>query len=845
MGYELNYTVSKMNNSFAVHTFFIYRILMNKLIFCFVLAMGCLGGMQAQSSSEIFLKMKQFKKAGKVLYIAAHPDDENTRLLSYLVNNRNIETAYLSITRGDGGQNLIGTEQGDVLGLIRTHELLQARKIDGAKQYFTRAKDFGFSKSATEVFKLWPDSIVLYDVVKIIRQFQPDIIITRFPDDERAGHGQHEASAMLAKKAFILAADPKAFPDQIEQGLEVWETQRLFWNTFRFGGQNTTSEDQLKIKVGELIPLLGKHDGELAAESRSQHKSQGFGMPSIYENSLEYFTQWAGATASTDLLENISTDWLNDEEEKYWNGVMQDFNFENPRQILGYLLDFKNQLTKVKKFEKYPAKEQLLNEIIIAASGIHVDAYINDPFVFHKDSLNGNIRIISPIENTMMFKLQVNDSLVYKLDTYDTTSLQKSIVKNISQTNFKYKIGEKDFLSNEYWMRNEWNPYYFNVDKKSFVGAPVNPPIFTATVGIIIEGIPIDITVPVVYRTVDPIDGEIHQPIKLLPQLKVGVAQNIILKKEDPIAVWLEPIRNFSYDSLVVEWRSKEAVNYTRLKKGTLKKGQTELVQLKNFSFPKQATKITPYVYVYHNGTVDTISTKLEWKTYKHIPTILWHEKNEINIEPTPIKIAKTNIAYIAGAGDKVAASLSMMGYKVTHLSPAEVNLQTLKQFDAILMGVRALNISTELTDKEAVFMKYIEEGGNLIVQYNTNNQLGRLNSFGPYPYNISRKRVVDENSPIKFELPNHSTLNFPNKLEKSDFEGWVQERGLYFADQFDERYQTPLAFQDFNEPFENGGLIIAKHGKGHFVYTGIAFFRQLPAGVIGAHKLLANIIAL
>lgn len=802
-------------------------------------------GVNAQSSSEIFLKMKQFQKAGKVLYIAAHPDDENTQLLSYLVNNRHVETAYLSITRGDGGQNLIGTEQGDVLGLIRTHELLAARRVDGAQQFFTRAKDFGFSKSANEVFKLWPDSIVLYDVVKIIRQFQPDIIITRFPDDERAGHGQHEASAILAKKAFILAADPKAFPDQINQGLQPWESKKLFWNTFRFGGQNTTSNDQLKITVGQSIPLLGKSDGVLAAESRSQHKSQGFGVANNYDTSSEYFVQWGGTTSTQDLLEGANSNWLDQEENQRWNEIIREFSFEQPSKILYYLLDFKNALSRNKKLENNPYKEKLLNELIIACSGIQVDAFIQQPFIFSNDSINGTVRVFSPVKNTILYSVKLNDRIIYKLDIYDTASVSNSLVSSSNQTNFKFFVDKSAKESTEYWMQYAGNPYLFPHPTESFTGKPISAPLYIARVGIIIEGHPFDIEVPLVYRYVDPIDGEIHQPVKILPKAKVAVTRNLILKKEDPIAIVIEPLKSFQYDSIVVEWKSNENIYYSRFKKGSLKKGETIITSPNNFIFPKKSTQLNPTVKIYDKNGVEEIHSKVEWKTYKHIPTLVWEEKNSISINPVPIKIAKTKVAYIAGAGDKVAESLSMMGYQVTHLQLSEINLNKLKEFDAVVFGVRALNIHAELMDKENIFMDYISNGGNVIVQYNTNNQLGRLNSFGPYPYVISRKRVVDENSPYKLELPQHPALNFPNKIEKEDFNGWIQERGLYFADQIDEKYQTPLSFQDVNEPYEKGSLIIAKHGKGHFVYTGIAFFRQLPAGVIGAHKLLANLIAL
>ncbi len=800
----------------------------------------------AQTSSEILLKMLQFQQAGKVLYLAAHPDDENTQLLSYLVNNRKYETAYLSVTRGDGGQNLIGTEQGDVLGLIRTHELLAARKVDGAQQFFTRAKDFGFSKSAKEVFQLWPDSIVLYDVVKVIRQFQPDIIITRFPDDERAGHGQHEASAILAKKAFAMAADANAFADQLADGLQPWQTKRIFWNTFRFGGMNTTAPDQLKVQVGQFLPLLGKNDGQLAAESRSQHKSQGFGVAASHALSDEFFVQWGGSPAVKDLMEGVANEWLSEVEQNAWKNILQKYAVDKPYESLYRLLEFKNELDKNKKLAQYPAKNKLLNDIILAVSGLKMDAFIQQPFVFKGDSLTGTIRVFSTREDVVMHTLRLNNTQLYKLDIYDTISVQKSIVKNSNIVPFSYKITESEQNSIEYWMQATSTAYLFSFDQHRFKGTPVNPPIFNVTVGLVLAGYPIEFNMPVEYKVVDPIDGELYHPVKILPYIKVKTVQNIVLKKEDPVAVQIEALKSFEYDSILVEWSgSNNEKYYTKQGKGTFQVGQKLLVTPAKFVFPAKATRLTPLVYLYRNNSIDTISGSTEWKSYKHIPTIFWKENIDINIHPAPVRIAKSNIAYIAGAGDKVAEYLSMIGFHVSHLTPDEVSLAALKKYDAVIFGVRALNVYPALAAKEADFMQYVQEGGNVIVQYNTNNQLGKLGSFGPYPYQISRNRVVDESSPVKINNATHSALNFPNKIDLSDFNGWVQERGLYFADQIDNRYQTPLSFQDAGEPFNNGSLIIAKHGKGNFVYTGIAFFRQLPAGVMGAYKLFANLIAL
>ncbi|MEN9458317.1 MAG: hypothetical protein RL135_895, partial [Bacteroidota bacterium] len=264
---------------------------------------------ELNGSAAIFQQLQKLQVLGSVLYIAAHPDDENNSLLPYLAKEKKYRTAYLSLTRGDGGQNLIGPEQGVELGLIRTQELLAARQIDGAEQYFTSAYEFGFSKTANETLQYWDRKKVLADMVWVIRKFQPDIIVNRFPPDARAGHGHHASSAVLSIEAFTAAADPNQFPEQLKQGVFVWQAKRLVWNTFNFGGANTTSENQLKIDAGVYNPFLGQSYGEVGGEARSMHKSQGEGRPRRKGPVFEYFTTIAGDTAKTSLMDGITTDW--------------------------------------------------------------------------------------------------------------------------------------------------------------------------------------------------------------------------------------------------------------------------------------------------------------------------------------------------------------------------------------------------------------------------------------------------------------------------------------------------------------------------------------------------------
>lgn len=360
------------------------------------------------NSADILLRLKKLKVTGNVLYIAAHPDDENTRLLAYLANEKLYRTGYLSLTRGDGGQNLIGDEQGIELGLIRTQELLAARKIDGAEQFFSRAYDFGFSKHTEEALEKWNEQLILSDVVWVIRNFQPDVIITRFPPDSRAGHGHHSASAVLAEKAFYAAADSTKFPEQLKDGITTWKSTRILWNTFNFGGQNTQSETQLKINVGGYNTLLGKSYGEIAAESRSQHKSQGFGVPAQRGDAWEYFSFTAGDTAINDLMDNVETGWAKTgkitssayiRSSKLLDTLINTFSYEHPEKTVKGLVQLYQIIMGSGDYILSPLqKSKKLQEIaglIKACSGLYFEATTNTPYAVAGDSLRVTLNVIN------------------------------------------------------------------------------------------------------------------------------------------------------------------------------------------------------------------------------------------------------------------------------------------------------------------------------------------------------------------------------------------------------------------------------------------------------------------
>jgi len=712
----------------------------------------------AYSSSDIFLKIKKLKVLGSVLYFAAHPDDENTRLIAWLSNDQLLRTGYLSLTRGDGGQNLIGDEQGIELGLIRTQELLAARRIDGGEQFFTRAFDFGFSKSTGEALKVWGKDKILSDAVWVIRKFQPDVIITRFPPDSRAGHGHHSASAVLAREAFKAAADKNAFPEQFRYGVQPWQAKRILWNGYNFDGAATAESDKIHVDAGGFSPLLGKSYGEIAAEGRSQHKSQGFGVAPSRGEMVENFSHTDGSEARKTLTDGVDIGWQRIGARKIEvliDLILSRYDLNDPSLSVPLLVGLYKQINELSPCYWKTVKLEELQDIICYASGTWLDAYSSQAFVKQGESMVVNFSVNNRQGAAVRF-----DSIV--INKFDTV-LNKITEKN-KNVNFSGKINVPANMpvSQPYWLEEKMSDGSYNVKNQELIGIADPLPAFSAVFNITIEGRQFAFKRSVKYKHTDPVRGEVYEPLIVVPA-----------------------IGNVS------------------------KYGQLRHIH------------------------------------YDHIPDIYYFRNDTVKITLNDVKAAGKKIGYIEGAGDKVPAALALMGYDVTILKERDITPDYLSQFDAVMTGIRAYNVHAYLFDRNEVFNEYVKSGGNFIVQYNVNSFSGMQNAIGPYPFTISRERITDEHSPVKFLLPGHPVLNYPNRITQLDFENWKQERGIYFAEQIDPAFKMPLSMADPGEEQQNGSLLIAAYGKGTFVYTGIVFFRELPAGVNGAYRLLANIIAL
>lgn len=812
-----------------------FLLLIFTLLFCFSFAQNP----ETVTAAEIFLRLKKLNVLGTALYIAAHPDDENSRLIAYFSEDRLYRTGYLSMTRGDGGQNLIGDEQGVELGLIRTQEMLAARRVDHAEQFFSRAFDFGFSKSTEEALRIWGKEKALSDVVWVIRKFQPDIIITRFPEDSRAGHGHHSASAVLAHEAFSAAADPNRFPEQFKYGVKPWQAKRVLWNTFNFGNTNTTSEDQLKIDDGLYNPILGKSYGEIAAESRTNHKSQGAALVRTRGQSTEYFTTVAGDAPHTDVMDGVNTTWSRVEGgekiEPLVDEVIKNYSLSNPEKSVPALVNVYKELMKLKDGYWKNQKMKEVQRLIEDCTGLWLEATVRNGYIAQGETMQ--------VSFTMLDRLNTHASVSeISVDEFDTLYKQELLYdKNYSFTK-AISVSATKPITQPYWLAEEMSPGSFNVKDQTLIGDPQSKPSFEVKFHINIEGQDFIFTRPIQYRFNDPVKGDLYEPLTVLPPITASFDPSLIVFTDNEEKDFDVYTQNHAGNNIQPE------ITLTNTSKLNVKAAANNYNSTFSYS-AKPATNQTSVFYssaeLKINGKTDS-AKELRTISYEHIPRIDYFRDAKAKFVIADIKTSGKHIGYIEGAGDKVPECLQQMGYDVVLLKEKDISATFLNQFDAIIAGIRAYDVHDWLFSKYNVLMDYVKGGGNLIVQYNRSNRIGTDNGkISPYHFTITNARVTDEEAKVDFLIPDHPVLNFPNKITDKDFEGWIQERGIYFAGSVDQNFQTVFGMNDPGESQQKGSLLIADYGKGKFVYTGLVFFRELPAGVPGAYRLLANIIAL
>jgi len=796
-------------------------------------------------AAEIKFQMEKLGVLGRVLYLAAHPDDENTTLIAYLSKGKMYQTAYLSCTRGDGGQNLIGSEQGSELGLIRTEELLGARSIDGGRQFFTTANDFGFSKSATETLDFWGHDRILANIVWVIRNYQPDIIITRFPADARAGHGHHWTSAILAHEAFKAAADPNQFAGQLKY-VKPWQAKRLLWNTFNFGHSNTTAADQFHIQTGGYNALLGKSYGEIAAASRSMHKSQGFGVAPYMGKRLEYFKTIEGQAPTVSLMDGVVTSWsrisggaaigqLLDQANKAFNPL-------SPAASVPLLLEIYKHIQALPEsvFKAEKAKET--KDLIVACLGLFVDATTSDPVLVQGSSNNIQLRIV----NHSSIDLNLTS---LSLDGQSTLINQPLKEDEDFTRQLPLNIAENHPITEPYWLTNAHPIGYYKLDRPDslqVIGRPLNPPPYEVRLQLRVKGTEMPVTVPVLYRHTDEVKGELYQPLVIAPPVTVNITDPVVVLSEQlsekTLRVAVKAFKDHTAGKLHIEVPAGFTVVENDLPFNLEKAGNSQ-----DLAFTLQ---LLPGLK--NSRSLDAaVSAVVEGKSYdrgiqviehSHVPTITLFPVATTHLVGLDIKTTGKNLGYIEGAGDLVPAALAQLGYRVTSINvnttPAE-----LAKFDAIITGIRAYNINPLLRALQPKLLNYVKQGGVLVVQYNKNAKMV-TDQLGPYPFTVTGDRVTEEDASVKFLLPQDPAMQYPNQLEKADFDGWIQERGLYFTGNVDEKYRKLFEMHDTGSPELDGSTILCNYGKGKYVYTALDFFRELPAGVPGAFRLFVNLLA-
>jgi len=791
-----------------------------------------------KTTSEIYVNLEKVHSLKRVLYIAAHPDDENTRALAWFSLGEKAETAYLSLTRGDGGQNLIGDELSEDLGVLRTQELLAARRIDGARQYFTRAVDFGYSKSADESLEKWGESDILSDVVLVIRQFKPDVIITRFPADKRAGHGHHTAATLLALEAFEKAADPAYLPNQVAE-YGAWKTTSIYWNSSVWWDKelSTTAKNDPQYMVQEIggyNSLLGMSYNEIGTLARSQHKCQGFGAIVERGSLTEYFQYLGGKQLQESFFENNTMTWTKLVSKKYsdeFDALLADFDFKSLENNIPALLSIRKKLNVVPASNLDAIRKEKvaqLDRIIVDCLGLYAEIVSSDyAYVQGEDfKIKYNLTNRSS-RNVQLMSIQVRE-MVLLLEKNKTTSKEISIQNNHDN-------------SSPYWLKNAFGNV-FKIDDPSDLGKAEGEATFRENLTFIIDGDRIQLEIPVTYKWRDPSYGERRRNVISAPNFSANFDQkSIILKpgQEKTIRVKVHAYKENLSDELKINAPDGWEVSPQSFPITTTDRHEEVWVEIKIKS--KETSKRGDLVLTDSKGKELKSLTEI---TYDHIPTQVIYKPATLICIPLKADIVEGNVAYINGAGDAVAAAVTQLGFNVTAFEVSDLATLDLSKFQSVILGIRIYNIHPELRNFDSKLFEYVSNGGNLVMQYNTAGRSASGKTFGPIPFELSRKRVTEEDSKVTFLAPDHQIMNRPNKITQVDFNNWVQERGLYFADNWDEAYTPLFSWNDNGEDPVEGALIVAKHGKGQFVYTGISFFRELPNGVEGAYRLFANILS-
>ena len=836
-----------------------------------------------KGASVLVRQLKRLQTTASVLHIGAHPDDEDSALVAYHARSMNARTAYLSITRGSGGQNIIGSEQSDALGVIRTEELLQARNLDGAEQYFTSAKDYGFSKHNNEVVKFWPENMVLRDIVRTIREFRPDVIVSRWNGTMSDGHGHHQYSGYIIPLAIEAAADSSRYPEQIEEGIRPWKVKKLFVDA-RYN-HNAENQSLLEIDTGENDPVVGRSPYEIGMQGRSQHRTQQMGslelkgkQISILERtySSSYFPE-----EETSIFDGIDTEIIKlvnyeakpsrklanllKELDEINKRLIIDYDILDPAKLIPDLLYSRDITLDAIKYSKSDELTRLLNEkiseiehAVFFASGIKIDAFINKETLIPGSLAEIAIRVFIPEENSV----EVVSSEIISPDNWSISPIENKRLSNEislrriddADKNFTYRarVPIDTEITQPYWLiKNIEEAIYDWSDSGASKTKSFDDPVLKSRVELMIHDKKIFFESEIKYRERDRIRGELLRRVDIVPKISIEPSTKLLIvpisKKLEPIDIRLA-IRNNSNEKIkgIVKlavpnnWEiTPPEVNFTL---DINKKIDSFIFSIKvPENIETGEYDINAYSII-DNKKYENTMIEIE---YPHINTHRIYKKANTNIKVVDVVIEEVKTGYVMGSGDMIPESLEELGVNVSLLSDQDLTTGDLSNFNVIVIGIRASQTRSAFVDNNQRLLDFVKNGGTMIVQYQQPDFAEK--KLAPYEVTMARNiRVVDETAPIKILEPDHPIFNFPNKITTDDFNNWVQERNNYNFTDFDRKNFVPLTeAHDEGEPLSDGAMLYAKIGKGHYVYTSYSWFRQLPNGVVGAYRIFANLLSL
>nr|MBA3439641.1 PIG-L family deacetylase [Pyrinomonadaceae bacterium] len=840
--------------------------------------------------------LRRLQTTASAMHIAAHPDDEDTALIARLARGDGARIAYLSLTRGEGGQNVIGTELFEALGVIRTEELLQARRLDGGDQFFTRAYDFGFTKTRAEAAEKWGEREVLGDMVRAIRLYRPLVIVTRFSGTPNDGHGQHQLAGHLAPLAFRAAGDPAQFPEQIREGLRPWQPRKLYQSEGFRRSADPKEQATLRVDTGHYDPLFGRSYFEIAMEGRSQHKSQEMGVLELRgpQSSGMRLVESHVQSANKDeqLFGNLDTSItgiartasITDPKiisdltviEKAAARALADYNALHPQRIIPALsegLDATRRVRASLAQSSSPAadaqaeaelllkrKEQEFSEALERAAGVQVDVLADSETVAPGESLGIAVRVFTAnsadASLIRMESLQLRAPDGWRVEQLAGTSQvaasdlprRREVPQAVAY--FRVTVPLSAPLTEPYWLREPRAGYLFKWPAGvPYAATPLAPTLISGEAKLRVGNTPVEVSKPVQFRFADDIRGELRREVHVVPSVAVAL---------DP-ALIVAPLAHESGITRRVAVRlannAQQAMNGSvrlQLPAGWLaqpaeasftlgSKGERTAVEF-NVEAPKNVQPGGYQISAQAAVGGQTFDRTQRTIAYPHIQTHRLYAQAATMIRVLDLEVAKVRVGYIMGSGDEVPDAIKQMNLPVTLLDENELSGGDLSRFDTIVVGVRASQVRPDFVANNNRLLDYVRRGGALVVQYQQRDYVDR--NLPPFPAQM-QARVTDENAPVKILQPNHPLFNFPNKIVEDDWRGWVHERSLYNFTTFDPRYTALLESHDPNEPPQLGGQVYAELGQGRYVYTSYAWFRQLPAGVPGAYRLFANLLSL